>query len=447
MTNNTKILGDDELYSILADWNVWHKDQDIGVSRPAYLDRLASLITSGQVTVITGARRSGKSFLLKQLAARLIQQGVAKENILMVNFEDPRFIELDVELLERLVKVYQARVLRAGKPYIFLDEIQNVRNWEKWVRMYHELDKATLVITGSNSKLLSGELATVLTGRHMDLTVYPLSFSEYLDFSGVNQTDRANLDHTKLLNYYRQYLTYGGLPGIFQTQEKDAYLLNYYSDIVEKDLLKRYKIRKADKFKALLKFYISNVAGMTTLRSAGNFLGLNSSTVERFSGYFEEAFIASFVSQFSFKYKEQLKSPRKIYPIDTGLANVVGFQFSQNLGKMTEAIVFLQLLRDKQFTTASEIYYWKDRSGNEVDFLVRTKETVTRLIQVCWDVSNPLTKKRETGALTKAMKEFSLARGVIVTENYEGTEVDKNGAEIIYIPIWQWLLREDLQSS
>ena len=175
-----------DIIEILQDWNFWEKEQAIGVKRTAYLQTMKKFTGSGQVLTITGARRSGKSFLIKQLAKYLIDTGVKKENILIINFEDLRWPKIDALRLQKIYEAYIEEFLPVGIVYIFLDEIQEVKNWEKWVRTTHELDKAKIIISGSNSNLLNSDLSTLLTGRHLDIIVYPLSFTEFLSFNKVN---------------------------------------------------------------------------------------------------------------------------------------------------------------------------------------------------------------------------------------------------------------------
>jgi len=157
-----------EIIKILGDWNFWDKDLNTGINRPYYLDKIKNY-ESSHIIVITGARRSGKSFIMRQTAKALIKEGIRRNTILMVNFEDPRFLELNTKTLQQIYEVYLEFLDPQEKSYLFLDEIQEVKDWEKWVRTIHELDKAKTIISASNAKLLSRELSTLLTGRHLDL--------------------------------------------------------------------------------------------------------------------------------------------------------------------------------------------------------------------------------------------------------------------------------------
>lgn len=431
-----------ELLSILNDWNFLGKDLNSGVNRDFYLNSLNKMLPSRQIKIIIGARRSGKSFLMRQMAKYLMASGVDKRNILMVNFEDPGFVELNTKLLQQIFDAYLEFQSPKGEIYVFLDEIQEIPKWEKWVRTAQELDKANIVISGSNSKLLSGELATVLTERHLDMTVMPLSFAEFLKFKNLEIKDNSslinkNIEVKKLL---QEFLEFGSFPiVVLEGEKKKEVLLAYYDDTVNRDLIKRYKIRKAEKLRSLIKFYLSNVSATVTFTSSGEFLKMSAETVERFSGYLEASYLIFFLKRFSYKFKEQEKSPRKVYAIDTGAANTIGFRFSPNFGKLAENIVFLELKRRTNFDPNMELYYWKSLAQEEVDFVVKRNTDVAELIQVCWNMQEMNIKKREVKALLKAMHEFKLDAGLIITEDFEGEE-NFNEKKIRYVTLRKWLL-------
>jgi len=438
-------MNKNELKEILQDWNFWTKDLEIGVERNLYLNTMKGRLPSELVKVIIGVRRSGKSYIMRQLAKWLMEKnGINKDNILIINFEDPRFIDLGTKLLQEVFDFYLETYQPKGKIYLFLDEIQEIPRWEKWVRMMQELNKANMIISGSNSKLLSGELATVLTGRHLDITVMPLSFPEFLRFKKLEIKDDHDLiaHNIELKSKLNEYLKFGSFPlvvNLDKEQDKESTLLSYYDDVVNKDLIKRFKIRKTEEIKSLIRFYLSNISCPITFSSAGKFLNMSALSIERFSAYLESSYVVFFLKRFSYKIKEQEKSPRKVYAVDTGLANVVGFQFSGNLGRLAENLVFLELRRRFYSQSFMEIYYWKSLAQEEVDFVVKEDTKVKELIQVCWDLSDINTKKREIKALLKAMDEFKLKKGLIITEDFEGEE-DYDGKKIQYTTLRRWLL-------
>lgn len=434
-------MNKNELLEILEDWNFWNKDLDIGLSRDPYLSILNKLLPSQQVKVITGVRRSGKSFIMRQMAKHLMEQGVNTENILIINFEDHGFIELNTKLLQQIFDAYLEYKTPKGDIYVFLDEIQEVPRWEKWVRTAQELDKANIIVSGSNSKLLSGELATVLTGRHLDVTIMPLSFEEFLKFKNLEIKNESDLlvNKIEIKRLLGEFLKYGAFPIVALETAKEKALLNYYDDVVNKDLIKRYKIRNTEKLRGLIKFYLSNIACPITFVSSGEFLKMSPEITERFSSYLEASYLVFFLKRFSYKLKEQEKSPRKVYAVDTGVANMTGFRFSANLGRLAENLVFLELKRKSYLNPWMEIYYWKSLAQEEVDFLIKEDTKVIELIQVCWDIQDIHTKKREIKALLKAMDEFKLDTGLIITEDFEGEE-EYRGKKIHYVALRKWLL-------
>lgn len=435
-------MNKNELIKILEDWNFWIKDLETGVNRKLYLDVLEGRLPSELIKVIIGARRSGKSYIMRQLAKWLIEKKkVSKNNILIINFEDPRFTGLSTKLIQQAFDVYLETYKPKGEIYVFLDEVQEIPRWEKWVRMMQELDKANIIVSGSNSKLLSSELATVLTGRHLDMTVLPLSFREFLKFRKLEIKNNLELirNDTELKSLLGEFLKFGSFPLVVLGQDKKDALLSYFDDVVNKDLIKRYKIRKTEEIKSLIKLYLSNISSPITFSSSGKFLNMSALSVERFSAYLETSYLVFFLKRFSYKFKEQENSPRKVYAVDTGLANNIGFQFSANSGRLAENLVFLELKRRSYSNPWMEIYYWKSLTHEEVDFLVKEDTKVKELIQVCWDIQDMNTKKRETKALLKAMDEFKLKKGLIITEDYEGEE-KIDGKKIEYVTLRRWLL-------
>jgi len=304
-----------EIIEILQDWNFWKKDLESGIERSTYLNRLKDFLKTGQIVVITGARRAGKSFLMRQLIKSLIYNGVKRNNILMVNFEDPRFTELDTKILQKIYEVYLEFLNPKGDVFIFLDEVQEVSGWEKWVRTIHELKKAKLVISGSNAKLLSTELSTLLTGRHIDLEVFPLSFQEYLVFNGLDLKDKLDFagKRVEIERLFIKYLEWGGFPEVVLSDEKKKLLFHYFEDIVNKDLVKRYKIRKPAKLNSLAKFYLTNISSSITFNSLEKFLDVSVDTVEKFSHYFEDVYLIFFLKDSPLKLKNKKKPKKSLY--------------------------------------------------------------------------------------------------------------------------------------
>ncbi|MCK4820978.1 ATP-binding protein, partial [bacterium] len=427
-----------EIIHILNDWNFWNNDQKTGVLRPGYLARIEALLSSNQVITITGPRRAGKSFIMRQMAKRLINNGYASKNIMHVNFEDPRFTESGVSLLEEIFESYREYITPTNIPVLFLDEIQEIEGFEKCIRMMHELSKAKIIISGSNAKLLSRELGTLLTGRHLDLTVFPLSFGEYLSFHDITipQKDDFITYETEIRGLLRKFIEFGSFPEVVLSEQKKEILLTYFEDVITKDLLRRFRIRKPQDLRSIIKYYFSNSSSLSTFKSIERFLEMSITSVKNYTDYIEQAYLVFSLKRFSFKVKEQEKSPRKMYAVDTGLCNAVGFRFSDNLGKLAENIVFMELRRKQALDYNMELFYWKDVHHREVDFVIKEGTTVKSLMQVCWNIKDEKTRNRELRSLQKAMRELKVSKALIITEDTEGEE-KVNGFTVQTVPLWK----------
>ncbi len=428
----------DEILEILSDWNFWAKEIDIGIEREEYVKKLINLITkTNQIVCIAGVRRGGKSMLIRQIARGL---GDSVNN-LIVNFEDERFLERNLKLLIDIYNTYLEKLKPEKKPFIFLDEVQDIPRWERFVRGMHERREANIMISGSSSKLLSAELATLLTGRHIIFFVYPLSFKEFLKFKNlsINSEFEILAKRIEIKRLLTEYLEFGGFPEVSLSSNKKRILTSYFETIITRDIVDRFEIREKDKLKIIAKYYLTNISSPITFNRISKFLSLPLTTVERFSDYLETANMIFFIKKFSYSSKEQEKSARKIYSIDTGISNAIGFRFIEKLGKIIENIVAIELKRRQSFNPSLEIYYWKDYQQREVDFVVKEGLKIKQLIQVCSDISNIETKERETKPLLKAMDEFKLKEGLIITEDIDSEEKIKD-KKIIYKPVWKWLL-------
>ncbi|MEK6903152.1 MAG: ATP-binding protein [Nanoarchaeota archaeon] len=431
-----------QILEVLNDWNFWKKDIETGFKREDYLSRLKRLAELNEIVIITGVRRSGKSTLLLQYCKGLLERGVRKEDILIVNFEDPRLKELNRDLLNKIYEVYLSELSPHNEHYVVLDEVQVIDGWEKFARYLHENKKVNVFVTGSSSKLLSFEYATVLAGRHVDMEVFPLSFKEFLQFHGIithSLLDVSSQRH-KIKRAFKEYLQWGGFPKIALTTTdagKRELLSAYFRDIVVKDIVMRYKIKELEKLEELAKYYLTNISNMQSFNSIKKMLNMNLDTVERFSYYLTYAHMLFFIKKFSYSKKEQIVNPRKVYAIDLGLRNSVSFVFSKDHGRLAENIVFSELKKKQD-----EIYYWRDQKQREVDFVVKQKTRIHQLIQVCWDAEDLQTKERETKPLIAAAKALKCNNLIVITEDFENEEkIDKK--KITFVPLWKWLLAKE----
>jgi predicted AAA+ superfamily ATPase len=428
-----------KIIEILEDWNFWTgKDRDTGVDRETYTQELEKLHKTEQVIAITGVRRSGKSTIMLQFIKKLIDKGIDPRNILYVNFEDLRFKDLDLDLLNKIYDTYLQYAQPKSKAYIFLDEIHKIIGWERFARTLHELKKAHIFVSASNSKLLYGKLASVLTGRHLDLNVFPLDFKEFLLFNNIKTKDTLDMisKRHKIISLLNVYLEYGGLPLVCIKESKKELLQTYFEDIINKDVIENHTIDNISKMKSLAKFYVTNSGKRISFNSIAKSINLSLDTVERYSYYLEESYLIYFIKKFSYSVKEQEKTMAMVYVIDNGLKNILGFKFSKDFGWLYQNTAANHLIKKYG---KENIFYWMGAAKEEVDFAIKSGLKIKQLIQVCYDISDADTKKRETRALLKAGKELKCKNLLIITEDYESEEKTK-GKTIRYIPLWKWLL-------
>jgi len=408
------------------------------IQREAIIDP-GELIKQKEIHTITGVRRCGKSTLLRILMKYLTEQaGVNENNILYLNFEDERFVQFDTDDFQPLYESYMEIGDPRGKKYFFLDEIQNVPAWERWVSRLYEFEDIKFFITGSNASLLSGEIATSLTGRHRTLELYPFSFREFAREKGVEVNEKELLKsnvRTKARRLFDEYLTLGGFPEIVKTSHTDL-VQEYFRDILFRDIVIRYSIRNVRQLKELALYLASNVSSVSSYKKLKDLIGVKSlGTVKNYLHYFEEAFLFFRVSLFDYSLKRQIYNPEKIYCVDHSIPPSVGFSFSPNIGKILENIVFIELRR-----RGKEVYYWKSKKGKEVDFIEKKGNTLINAIQVSFNLVNEETRNREIQGALSAHRELGIKKVSVLTFDTEGDE-SINGLDITYIPVWKWLLR------
>lgn len=393
------------------------------ITKREYLSQVLPFLRYPNILAILGVRRCGKSFFSYLLGKEL------GENWAYINFDDERLLSAKTEDLDKILQAFYE--LYGEVKVIILDEIQNVTGWELFVSRLRNTKK--VIITGSNSKLLSGELATHLTGRYIDFTLFPFSFREKLDFKpDLYLTE----DLVKVRISVSEYLNGSGFPefGKFGS----AMVVNIYSDIITKDCIKRHNIRNEATFRQLAHYLLSNFSAGVSYSKLSRVFGVKDvHTVKNYVDYMKEAFLIVVLEKFSPKLKQQVLSPKKVYAIDHGLSNFAAFALSPNKGKIMENIVCIELFRRKAVNRKWEIYYWKGRG--EIDFVVKEGIKVKQLIQVCYDLSDPFTKEREIKSLVEASVELRCKNGLVITSEFEGEE-KHDGLVIKFIPLWRWLL-------
>lgn len=388
------------------------------------LPEILRWMSDDRVLVITGVRRCGKSTLLKQLMEKA-------SGWCYVHFEDERMIDFaaqDFELLnEVLIEVY-------GPAQIyFFDEIQNVDKFETFVRRLQDEGKK-IIITGSNASLLSKEFGTKLTGRYKSFEVYPFSFREFMSFRHINLSEKDVYSPEKkvsMLKAFREYLTLGGLPEYLRNNDID-YVRTVYENILYKDIITRYSIRREKILKELVNLLATSTSSRFTYNSLKNTLGLsNAITVKEYISYLCNSYLFFELLQFSYSVRRQLGSPRKIYLIDSAFGDICGLQFSPNKGRILENAVFIELQRK-----GKNIYYFSD--DGECDFVIKSGTKITEAVQVCYalDDSN---REREINGLVKAMTALKLDSGLILTFE-QREDIHVKGKLIQIMPVFLWLL-------
>jgi len=393
-----------------------------------YIDRAVDTkkFENDLIKVIIGPRRAGKSFLAVHILNKLGSFGY-------INFDDEKLVEMEDydSLINAVNSIYE------NPEYLLFDEIQNLEKWELFVNRLQR-QGYNLVITGSNSKLLSKELASHLTGRYLLKNVFPFSFKEFLDVGGKELT--ANEIKEKLMTY----LIYGGYPEpLIKNIDYKDYLSTLFDSIIYKDIVKRYRIRSIQAIEDLAMYLVSNIAGEFSYNTLTRITKTRSvHTVEKYLNHLEEAFIFFRINRFSHKVKERIYSNKKIYCIDNGLIHAKAFKFSPDIGKLYENIVAIEL-KKLEMNGLANIYFWRSDKQEEVDFVVKQGLKVERLIQVCYDAGEIKTKEREVKALLKAGEELKCKNLFILTDDYEAEETKSwfgiKGI-IKFIPLWKWLL-------
>lgn len=429
-----------ELLDAIAGSNFWYKEQETGIEREELKEVLQLLDIKDTILIVAGVRRAGKTYLVKQILKRKLKE-VKKEQTLYINFEDKRLEPyLNKEILDNVYESYRYYINKNELAYIVLDEVQNVEGWERWVRtMLESKEKVKIIVTGSGSKILTPKLASLLTGRKLTYILFPLSFRDFLKFRGA--TKYLTKEETTTL--LKEYLEFGAFPLVVLTEgveQKRYFLQEIYDDIVTKDVLFRYRLREESALRKVAFLTFNSFTSYVSIRKIRNSLKnimkmtISPSTLSYYLEYFESSFLLIFSSIFSYKIKEQMQYPKKVYGIDTGMINAVIPMFSENLGRLYENVVAVEL---KRRCKKENIYYWKDQKG-EVDFVVANGLKPKQLIQVCYSL-NEENRKRELGALTRALNEFKLKEGLVLTEDYEAEELIE-GKKIKFLPLSKWLL-------
>ena len=405
------------------------KERDELLSRP-YLERRSNqdmdlLLNSHLIKLITGPRRVGKS-----TQALLM---LRNRNFAYLNFDSQQLLDAwDADLVMRMLDD-----LYPGYEYLLLDEVQNLDAWDLWVSELYRLGK-NLVITGSNAKMLSSEMATALTGKYLKVEMLPFSLEEFFDW---NKLDLSRLNHEQQADasaLMDDYLRNGGYPEVVASRQLTrTYLDTLFDSIVWKDVAKRHSVRNVTDLNDLALYLVSNFCNPVSANELTEALGFSSvNTTKKFMDYLHEPYLFYYLPRYNNKLKLMKKAPRKVYVVDNGFVAAKAFSLSDNLGRLLENQVFVELLR-QGYDTDKTMFYYRSRNDKDVDFVLRKGTHIEQLVQVCYDMSNGKTEKREVDSLVECAEELNCSNLVIVTNNEERT-IEKDGYRIGVVPVAKW---------
>lgn len=386
------------------------------------------LLQNKQIKLITGPRRAGKSIF-----ALMMLRG---QRFAYLNFDDSKLLTLWNEdvVMSALESVYP------GYQFLMLDEVQNLDGWDLWVAKLYRRG-INLIITGSNAKMLSSEMATVLTGRYVEIEMLPFGLSEVYSYSGIDASrlSTEHAPHTRIV--YEEYLRLGGYPETLQARPMTtSYLQTLFTAIITKDVAQRYRIRKVTELFNLANYLLSNFCNPFTTLSLCEDLGMNSeNTVKKFCGYLHDPYLFYYLPRYNNKLKIMQKSPRKVYVVDNGFVLGAGFNLSENRGRLLENEVFIELRR-RGYDEEKTLFYYRSRNDKEVDFVTRIGSQVQQLIQVSYDISNSRTLKREVSALIECAEELHCENMLILTFDTE-TTIEHDGHVIEVMPFSRFVAK------
>jgi len=391
-----------------------------------------------KIVSLIGVRRSGKTYVLFSLIEQLRQRGDGK-NIVYINFEDDRLYPIGLKDLDGLLEGYYELYphKRDEKVYLFLDEVQNIKGWERYIRRIDDTENVQIFITGSSPKLLSSEIATSLRGRTITYEIFPFSFREYLRYKEIEINLYSSKSVSYIQNAFNSYLVDGGFAETFDERPdvQKRILKDYLDLIVYKDVVERYTIRNQSLLKHLIKYMFVNMGTLVSVnklyneyKSQGYKIGKD--TLMDYISYLQEAYTVFTTPIYRNSVREEQRNPKKLYAIDNGFKKLFSISISEDYSKLYENMAFLHLRRKSR-----EVYYFKQTQ--EVDLYM--KEDKEYLVNVSYAIEDEKTLQREVKALLEGMVYFKLDSSYLVTANRDET-IEIEGKKIVVVPMWKWLL-------
>lgn len=383
------------------------------------------LLRGKEIVVISGIRRCGKSVLLQQIRAK------KKEKDYYINFDDDRLALFSLENFQDLYEVF-IEFFGKQKTY-YLDEIQNISGWERFVRRLYD-EGSKVFVTGSNANLLSRELGTHLTGRYIQIELFPFSFSEYLNIKKV-KWDKVSVNSTEtkvsLIKHFKNYMLDGGFPQYIKNKNHN-YLKSLYDSILYKDVMVRHKLTNEREMQELMLYLASNVAKPFSYNKLTQIIGVkHSQTVKNYVSFIESTYLIQQVSKYDHSLSKQMANAKKVYFVDNSICNKLAFNVSENSGRLLENLVYVALRRKHQ-----QIFYYSNK--NECDFVVKDGTKITNCYQVCYTLNENNSERELKGAISCA-SELGLKKATIITLEQE-KKMNVEGIQIRIIPVWKWLL-------
>jgi len=423
------------MLDILNQWNRWGTAAlKSGYLRDITTDIIPFLHTK-EIVALVGLRRAGKTTVLYQIMDKLESEGIPQTAMLHLNFEEPAIApKLNVELLDHIYQTYREEVYPTGKAYLFFDEIQNVPHWEKWVRARNEQEEIKIFITGSSANLMSRELATVLTGRHVDFYVTPFSFKEFLAIKNIAPPKtKLNVNPPPAIqNALKEYMTWGGFPEVALSEDierKKILLKQYFDDILFKDIAMRHQVRDLTVLRNIAVHLMTQTSCLFSINRIAKLFQISLEMASNYCRFIQETFLVDYLPYFSLKTAERNRHSQKIHVNDLGLRQIASISLSMDYGKLTETVVYQQLQRKFR----NDIFYWKGKQ--ETDFVIRNGNHIQSIIQVAYDnLDDEKTRHRELSSLEAASDQFKKASTSLIVGKIP-KNVDKR-----MIPLWVFLL-------
>lgn len=398
-------------------------------------------LNSGKIITLVGARRSGKTSCLYNISEALHKNGLSRENILYINFEDER-LDLTTETLDLVLQAYLELYpqIDISACYLLFDEIQNIDNWDKFIRRIYDTQTKNILITGSSARMLSSEIATSLRGRTVSYEIFPFSFREYLSYRKIAPELYAAQGRAGLNSALDDYLCWGGFPEIINASPelRTRILQEYFNVMIYRDLVERYEIKNLPALRFFLKRVLSSATKQVSvnkiyndLKSAGHKIGKNQ--LYEYLDACQDIHLAFLCRKITSSPVDRELGEKKIYAIDNGLLNAVHYRFSDDLGKALEQAVFLELKRKEK-----NIYYFKGR--HECDFVLKEGPDAVQAIQVVTSLAEESVKKREIRGLLECCRALRLSAGLIITRDDDPAEIISDDIKISVTSLSRWLL-------